>query len=206
MKENKKFLQTFAVLALIVAVLGISVGFAAMSQTLNVTGQAKVQPANWDVEFTNAVFSDNGTNATATTDSTSNPQKPTLNATTFSNYEIVLKQPGDKGTYTLTVSNLGDIDAELTSVTLGNNLTIEGSAQDAAVKAKDEQIVQNNIVYTVKWANGDEIVTGSDLLAGSTGNTRDLVITVEYNENATELPSAPVTITGKDLTLVYTQK
>ena len=204
MKKNKKFLQVFSVVALVVAVLGISVGFAAMSEQLSVTGQVKVQPAKWDIKFTNAVFSNNNTYASQTTTEAvgNNPATPTMPDTTFSNYEIVLTRPGDIGTYTVTVENQGDIDAEVSSVVLGGNLTYTGQALDATQKATDEQIVQNNVTYTITWSNGDAIVQGDKLVSNA---SRDLVITAEYASEATELPSAPVVITGRDLTLTFVQ-
>ncbi|MBE6161368.1 MAG: hypothetical protein E7158_04030 [Firmicutes bacterium] len=205
MKESKKFLQVFSVLALVVAVLGISVGFAAMSTQLNVTGQVKVDPAKWDIKFTKYEFDDYGTDATATTKAAegTNPAKPIMNDTTFSDYEIVLTKPGDKGSYTVTVTNDGTLDAQLSSVSLGNSLTYTGEATDPAVKASDEAIVENNVTYTITWADGSEIASGSEL---AHGQSKDLIITAEYPSATTELPTAPVVITGRNLTLTYTQK
>ena len=205
MKENKKYLQLFSVLALVVAVLGISVGFAAMSQTLTITGKATVDPANWDVKFTQATFSNNNTDAYAVTAAAqgNEPAKPTLSDTTFSNYEIVLTKPGDKGTYYVKVENDGDINAQLTTANIGSTLTFTGSAQDSAVKAADEAIVEANVTYTVTWDGGAAIQTGSRLNAN--GDSKVIKIEVEYDPDADELPSAPVTITGRDVTLIYTQ-
>ena len=204
MKENKKYLQLFSVLALVVAVLGISVGFAAMSQTLTITGQAKVTPASWDIKFTGYTFSDNGTDADETTAAAegNNPARPTLSDTTFSNYEIVLTKPGDKGTYLVTVENQGDIDAVLTTATIGSQLTYTGAAQDSAVKASDEAIVAANVTYNITWSDGTAIATNDTLDAGE---SKVIKIEVEYDEDADELPQYPVTITGKDVTLIYTQ-
>ena len=205
MKENKKYLQLFSVLALVVAVLGISVGFAAMSQTLTISGQGKVTPANWDIKFTQATFDDNGTDATATVDANSTPQKPTLSDTTFSNYEIVLTKPGDVGTYYVTVENQGDIDAQLTTANIGSSLVFTGSAQDAAVKAADEDIVEANVTYTVTWDDDAPILNSGANIDLDAGDSRIIKIEVAYDEDADELPSAPVTITGRDVTLIYTQ-
>ena len=213
MKDNKKFWQAFSVIALVVAVFGISIGFAAMSQTLNISGQVKVAPGNWQVEFTNAVFNAEGTHATATEvaeDLTATPPvtaKPTLTGTTFSDYEIVLTQPGDKGKYTVTVENLGSIDAELSNVSWNTGTpTCTGTAADSTQAAADATLVCANVTYTVTWNDGSAITTSgtnAELLAG---NSNDIIIEAEYDADATELPSAPVIITGKDLTLTYTSK
>ena len=205
MKDNKKLWQGISVLALVIAIVGISVGFAALSQQLTITGQTKVAPGEWRVEFTDAQFDDNSTKATATTDTTdpSNP-KPNLTGTTFSDYEIVLTKPGDKGTYTVTVENLGTIDAQLTGVTLNTgNLTYEGQATDPTAKAADEALAAQNVTYTVTWEDGSAITTGSDLNASESKN---ILITAEYSKDATAIPTAPVIITGRNLTLNYTSK
>ena len=213
MKENKKFWQAFSVIALVVAVFGISIGFAAMSQTLNISGQVKVAPGNWQVEFTNAVFNAEGTHATATevaADPSATPPvtaKPNLTGTTFSDYEIVLTQPGDKGTYTVTVENLGSIDAALTGVSWNTGTpSCAGTAVDSTQAAADATLVCNNVTYTVTWEGGNAIqTTGADVDLDA-GDSKNIVITAEYDSNATQLPSAPVIITGKDLTLTYTSK
>ena len=116
--------------------------------------------------------------------------------TTFSGYEIVLSKPGDKGSYTVTVENQGSIDAALTTVNLGNALTYTGSS------AADEQIVRDNVTYTLTWADGTAIAVGDTLAHGA---SKDLIITAEYSSTATQIPEDSVTITGRDLTMIYSQ-
>ena len=189
MKNNKKVLQLVAIVALFLAVVGISVGFAAMSTSLEIVGSAKVVPANWNIEFISNTFSNNGTAAYAGT-------TPTMTSTTFSGYEIVVTKPGDKGTYTVKVKNSGSIAAKVSTVTLGDTLTVTGSTTD------DEDLVRANLTYTITWSNGDAIAVGDELAPGA---ERDIVITVEYSAAATALPSAQTTVTGRDLTVLFVQ-
>ena len=205
MKSNVKLLKVISIVSLVVAILGISVAFAAMSQVLNISGQVKVLSGEWNLTFTNAVFSDNGTNATETVDTSdpSNP-KPNLTGTTFSNYEIVLTQPGDKGTYTITVGNLGSIDAEVAGIIWNTGtLNYVGTATDPVKKAADEALVAANLTYRVTWLDGTPISLGDEIDAG---NSKKIIVTAEYSSLATEMPSAPVIITGKDLTLTFESK
>ena len=191
MKDNKKMIQLFSVLALFLAVVGISIGFAAMSTSLTIRGTAKVVPATWDVKFTANSFSNNDTAASAT-------GTPTMTDTTFHDYEITLTKPGDKGTYLVTVTNNGSIDAKVGTVTLGETLAYSGDPADVA-------IVTGHINYTVTWADGTTIAQNDELKAGA-ANAKQIKIEVEYDPNATTLPSGPVTISGKDLAVTFTQK
>ena len=192
MKDNKKMVQLFSVLALFLAVVGISIGFAAMSTSLSIRGTAKVVPATWDVKFTSKEFSDNSTAATAS-------EAGTLTDTTFYDYEITLTKPGDKGTFLVTVTNGGTIDAKVGTVTLGSGaLTMTGDAADVAK-------LTGHINYNVTWADGTAIATNDTLPHTSGNNTRQIKIEVEYDPLATELPAAPVTISGRDLTMTFVQ-
>ena len=189
MKTNKKVLQIVSVIALFLAVVGISVGFAMMSTTLEIAGTAKVIPATWDIKFTNYSFSDNDTDASQGT-------TPTMTDTTFTGYQVVLTKPADKGTYLVTVTNNGSIDAKVSTVTLGNNLTMTGA--DA-----DKTILNGKINYNVTWEDGSAIAADDELLHGQSKNIK---IEVEYSSLADELPSGEVTIGGRDLTVVFVQK
>lgn len=196
MKEGKRVLQTITVLSLLVAVLGITVGFAAMSRTLTINGSATVEPANWSVHFTNL-------RPVALTNDATETSTPTLSEvdTHMGNYAVSLTKPGDKAVYYVDVVNDGDIDAALTSVTIATP-TITGTS--TTNKAADETIVQNNLLYSVTYSDGSAITVG-DELAAETG-TATLKITIEYDPTATAIPSDDVNITGMDVTLIYGQK
>ena len=196
MKDNKKFLQVFSVLALVVAVLGISVGFAALSQTLTINGTAEVTPANWNVHFENLV------QPYALTGGATITGNPTLTATHFGNYHVTLTKPGDKAVIKFDVKNAGDIPAKLTDYTFAAPV-ITGTSEDATAKAADEAMVSENLVYTLTYEGGTAITKNSDTLAVNEAKTLEL--TVEYKASAESVPSAAVNITGMDVTFVYTQ-
>lgn len=196
MKEGKRVLQTITVLSLLVAVLGITVGFASMSRTLTINGSTDVKPANWSVHFTNlqpVVLTNAATETTA----------PTLsgNDTHMGDYKVSLTKPGDKAVYYVDVVNDGDIDAQLTSATIATPTITATSVEN---KTADEAAVSNNLLYSVTYSDGTAITEGDELLAPN--GTKTLKITIEYDANATVLPSAEVNITGMDVTLIYGQK
>ena len=212
MKTNQQVFQMVTVVALFIAVVFISVGFALMSTALNVQGTVKVVPATWDVHFvpSSYEFSANSTDADDTVNPSSTPTAATFNDTTFSGYEITLTKPGDKGTITFDVENLGDIDAKVSSVNIGPS-AFAGEATDPDKKAADEVLVRDNVTYTITWADGTDITTNDVLtkvtapgVASATGK-KTIKIEALYNPNATTMPSAPVVISGKDLSITFTQ-
>ncbi len=196
MKEGKKILQTITVLSLLVAVLGITVGFASMSRTLTINGTTAVEPANWSVHFTNL-------KPVALTNSATETVTPTLSEvdTHMGDYAVSLTKPGDKAVYYVDVVNDGDINAALTSVTIAQP-TI--TATSTTNKDADEAAVKNSLLYSVTYADGSAIASGDELVA-KTGKAT-LKISIEYDLNSTVIPSDDVTISGMDVTLIYGQK
>ena len=228
MKENKKTIQVLAIVTLLIAVVCISVGFALMSTTLTINGSAEVVPAKWSVhyvhkdnsgvELTNPyTFSNNSTAACEAHDTdcaalrtaagdTATVTAPTLTDTAFGNYQVVLTKPGDKGTYTFDVTNDGNLDAIVAGVTPStyatDALTITGTTGDT--KTADETAVTGNITYKVVWAATDAPITANDTL--NAGQTKTVKVEVEYLSTATTLPQKPVTITGRDVSILFQQK
>lgn len=193
MKENKKTLYSFVALSLVLSVIGISVGFAAMSTELNLNGSASVTPATWKIKFNNL-------SAPTITGSATVENAPVITSDThIGNYEVQLTKPGDSVVYTFDIVNSGSIDAELSSYTFANP-TITGTGASAA---NDETIVSNNLVYTLTYADGSAI-NANDTLDKNT--TKSLKLTVGYSATASALPANAVTISGMDVTFVYGQK
>ena len=51
--EKERRIKTLAIVVLVIAVLGLTVVFAAMSKNLNINGIAGTDIASWDVHFAN---------------------------------------------------------------------------------------------------------------------------------------------------------
>lgn len=193
MKDGRKVLFYAIAIALVLSVLGISVGFAAMSSQLTISGSTTMTPASWKIKFNNLSQPTIAGTATVAT-------APTIQSDThIGNYAVTLSKPGDEIIYTFDVVNSGTIDAEL-STFLFAEPTITGTG-DAALA--DAQIVRDNLVYTLTYANGTAIQVGDELAKGATVS---LKLTVGYNAEASELPLNEVSISGMDVTFVYGQK
>ena len=173
---NKKKKEIGLLIILVVAVLAMTVGFAAYSTTLNINGSVTVKGSPWKVHY------DATTGVTRTTGS----QVPTVekidtNDTNFQ-FTVTLTKPGDFYEATIKAWNEGTIDAILKSVTM-STLT---AAQ------------QKYLSYTVTYgtATYTETKTGlTDTL--SAGAKKDVKVRVEYLKptNQSDLPTEDVTVT-----------
>lgn len=194
MKDNKKVLYGLVALALVLSVVGISIGFAAMSTDLTINGSAEVVPASWDIKFKDLSSPTITGDAEVTT-------APTITSDThIGNYAVKLTKPGDSVTYTFKVANDGTIDAKLTDF-IKATPTFTGTGATASA---DATIVQNNFVYTVTYSDDTAITKNTDELDAESYKTVKLV--VGYKADATELPTNTVTISGLDVTFTYGQK
>ena len=113
--KNTKSLIAF----LVIAVMLLGIGYAALTDTLDITGSADVNQSaaeeafNSDIYFSAAVANETGNTASVNAD---NNDKASFTANT-------LKGKGDKVTFTFTIKNDGDVDATVTpklNATLGN--------------------------------------------------------------------------------------
>ena len=193
MKDGKKILFYSLATALVLSVVGISVGFAAMSTQLRITGSANVLPATWKIKFT-------GLSNPTITGAAEVVNAPTIQSDThIGNYSVKLSRPGDKVVYTFNITNSGTIDAEISTYLFGEP-TITGTGADALA---DAEVVKNNLVYELTYADGTTIQKGDELAKDSSVT---LKLTVGYNDEATELPVNEVSIANMDVTFVYGQK
>ena len=193
MKNNRKVLYGLVALALVLSVVGISVGFASMSSTLTINGTTTVVPASWKIKFTNLQQE----SLTGAAEVTTAPQ--ITSDTHIGNYAVKLTKPGDSVVYTFDVENEGTLDAQLSSYTFATP-TITGTGDTAAA---DATIVTNNLVYTLTYDDDSAISTGATLAKDGKASFK---LTIAYPETATELPTNTVNVTGMDVTFVYEQK
>lgn len=185
--EGSKKGQQLLIVALVIAVVAMSIGFAASSytSTLNIQGNTvTAKAAKWDVHFDDSSYTETtGTGYVAAT-------SHSLNGTTLT-YAVTL-QPEQIYETTVTVENAGTFDANLTGITLA------GLSSDQAKYIK-YSIFYNGTEYT---ASNNSL---SIALAKSTG-TATVKVRVEYYlpTEATDLPASDVQLTLTSA-LTYTQ-
>jgi hypothetical protein len=106
--KRKKNDRRYFIASLFIVVLSLAVGYAIFAETLNITGTAQTT-GSFDVEFFAASVTGEtlSTNASATISGDKN---------TLTLAAPDLQLPGATVTYSVTVKNVGNIDAELLSV------------------------------------------------------------------------------------------
>lgn len=101
--------KNILIIILFLAVIGMAIGYAALSQLLTINGTANIS-AKWDIKISN-IAEGTLTGATSKTAATVSGDK--LSA----KFDVNLEKPGATATYIVTVENAGTIDAILENVT-----------------------------------------------------------------------------------------
>lgn len=183
--------RVIAIAALLLSVIGISIGYSAMSTILNINGTATMNTAKWSIKFANLsdpVVKGNAEVLTA----------PQLSDTSIKTYKVKLTKPGDSVTYTFDVINgSDDMNAILGTFTKPNPVCT-GSGDNSET---DASTVCSNLVYTLKYADSETEVKQNDTLDAT--KTKNMILTIGYDGNT--LPTNDVQITGLDITMIYNQ-
>ena len=158
--KNRK---TVVVAFLLCAVMLLGVGYAALTDTLDITGSADVNQSaaeeafNEDIYFSAAVANQTGNTASVNAD---NNDKASFTAAT-------LKGQGDKVTFTFTIKNDGDVAATVTpklNASLGNTNPEYFSIKSDWDGASKTLAAHSEITYTLTV---ELLKTPTTTLAGS---------------------------------------
>ncbi len=182
MKKNK---QKIAVTLLLFLLCVISIGYAILQSSLDITGTTAIQDAKWDIHWNNVQITEGSvTGANVTTPATIDSSKTTVN------YNIKLNKPGDFYEFTVDAVNAGTIDGMVASITSKLNgeiiTTLPGYLQ-----------------YYVKYADGVAIKENQLLAAGE---TETYVVRIEFKKDiaASQLPGEEKTL-SLSFTVAYNQ-
>jgi len=188
MDRSRRF-KIVSIFILILAVIGLSIAYAAMSEVLSITGTAKMNSADWNIKFNNL-------SAEKTGDATF--IEPTLSDTSLLDYEVNLTKPGDSVTFIFDVTNNGNIDAVLGTLTKGKP-KCSGTGSNAS---RDAKIVCDNLTYTFKYVDGGAVKVGDTLEKKEVSKMQLQLI---YNSDAKELPNDDVVVKGLNINVIYNQ-
>lgn len=187
---HSKSLKTLAICALIIAVGGLTLGYAALTQSLNVDTTTTVQNSkkSWMIRFQNA------SSASVTGSATEGTLELTDTTVTLSG--VTLKAPGDSVSYTFDVTNSGEVGAKISSIT-NSGPTITASS------SSDETLVSDNYVYTLTYKGGTAITTSDTL---DSGETKTLQLTVSLKSSMDTLPGGDVKVDAQKTVITYVQQ
>lgn len=158
----------------------VTVGYAALSTTLSITGKGTLSKNSWDIHFENLVIVDNGASVVTTA--------PTIDSTkTKISFNITLSKPGDTYEFTVDAVNKGTIDAMLSGFSATSLTTNQ----------------QKYLTYTVTYSDGATISTKDYLKKGTSETIR---VKVRFKEDLTsaDLPTSAATL-NLTATLTYVQ-
>ena len=188
MKHENNF-KKLMIIAIVIAIVAVTLGYAGLSQVLNITtsGTVQSQATSWNVAFNGECTCTASANATNGTCS--------LAGTTVTISSIVLKAPGASVSCTFNVKNSGAVNAKLSAV---DPITATYSGASA-----DINTVKSNYNYSIVYTDNSTAPKANDVLNSNTSKT--LKVTVTYNSGATSLPGANVTISSLGTKLTYVQ-
>ena len=181
--ERKRKKRKVAIIALCLTIIGLSIGFAALSQTLTINGVGTVKGNTWSVIFedlSTPTKINGGLVNSAKVDTTA-----TIVSGTTISFDVSLTFPEDKVTYEFKVTNNGTVDAKVKSIILNG-------VPEAATE---------NVNYTLTYADGTPIVVGDTLDAAESKN---LKLIVEFIAGSS-LPSTDVNL-SLGATIVYEEQ
>ena len=196
--EKERGAKIIAIVALLIAVVGLTVGYAAYSSTLTIKGTANVDPASWKVNFD---YKTGTTSLTGkTTGHATENTAPTLADTTISGFDVTLKAPGDSVTYNFLIKNSGTLNAELANFTMGT-LTCAPN-EGSNISQEDATKLCGELKYTLAYADGKTITTGTTL---NPNDSKELELKLEWPSTSTLSVSNDVKVTIGTTTFVYQQ-
>ena len=165
--EKERRVKWLVIVSLIVAVLGLTIAFAALSETLTINGTATLDAAKWGIKFNNLTSGTKIGDAIVNNEATIADDKVTIE-----NIDVTLKTPGDSVTYTVDLVNEGTINAEISNIKVP--------------ELTEEQ--KRYIDFKVTYDTGEEVTQG-DILNSET--TKNLTIKIEFKKDieASDLPS-----------------
>ena len=148
-----------------VLLLCVTIGYAVLNSTLNITGKSNISKNTWDVYFDNMIINENGIIPN---------DFDYFDTEMF--FEVDLEKPGDFCEFTIDVINDGTIDAMIGD--LENDIYSFSNSYDS----------QNFFKYTVEYHNGYELEE-NQLLEKQTYTTLKVRVEFKENINPEDLPT-----------------
>lgn len=195
--ERDRSTKVIAIVALCVAVFGLSVGFAAFSNDLTIQSEATVKPDSndFDVNFSSVNTSETDGAVTATTSGASvTAQNATIsNATdpTISGIKVEFTEPGQSATYSFFAHNAGKYDAFLNSVSFKNATDAPTNIDCVAAEGTSAAMVASACDgISIKVQVGETTFTGTTpnianhKLPIDQNQYEPVVVTIEYAAGA----------------------
>lgn len=203
--ENERKKKSLAIVILVVMIAGLSIGFAALSETLTINGTGEVKSSNWDVHFENLAFGNGNGNTKVITE-------PTLSPTKIGDYSVEFKSPNDGIGLSFDIVNAGSYSANV-AVTIpppictGTGSNAEEDAKNVCDYLKYETwVIHSGHVYDLQ-----QFLDGHDgIFPLSAGGKVTIIINLIYDKNSEMtpdlLPKNDVVVSNLEIPMIATQR
>ena len=214
--ERYRQVKMLSIIALVIAIVGMSLGFAAFSTTLSISSSASVNPSrdNFKVVFSNSSTSILGEGETAVlkgSDGGGKAENGIISSSKVSGLKGNFTRKGDMVDYWFYVHNVGEYDAYLTAVNMevvdGTGVTKvcrasttdETKATDSLVQAACGDINLYIMIGDYEYTVGDTNIMGHKLEKGA---VQEVMIVMDYG-GLSPLVDGPFDVTFGDLSLEF---
>ncbi len=203
MENNNRYSKYVAVIALLISVVGVSLGFAAFSNTVQIKAQA-------DVTTDGSTYK-GGTLSTDPDDVEEGPVTPTttggataeiadLSETGIENIHVHFTEPGQSATYSFYGYNNSEFATYLNEVTFGSKTCTPGTGTTAAYVTE----ACNDIIMTIaagasSWTETDDSVNGHSV---NSQESEPIAVTIEYLDGGAQA-DGPFDVNFGTSTLLY---
>ena len=209
MSRKKKVIsrkKNFSILIFtLFCVFGLTIVYAALNSTLNISGSAQVSSSEWSFKmekmdlsgmdaliphYDNYLFWGDGKLT----------KEGVISGTTVSNYEVSLSKPDDSVTLVYTITNTGTLPAKFLSINQSTDTIYSKLGSSYDEKWGEENLIFDGFLFDkygqVKYEVGHIICPGE---------TVSLTANSQINENATTLPEGDLYISGLKTEVVFGQ-
>jgi hypothetical protein len=175
-KRRERTNLAIAIVALIVAVVGLSVAFAVVTRNLTINGVAEIQGPEWDIRFTtqSSLASGGASISSAKVDDR-----------TIS-YHVVFDAPNQSAGINFQMANNSTVNAEIAAIT-----TVGLNDYNA-----------KHINYSLKYLDNSNVAVGDVLAAGTTRNAK---IHLDYLATSAEFLADAGSQVAMTVTIQYAQ-
>lgn len=229
--EKNRSSKIIAVVALIIAVFGLTLGFAAFSTTLTISSSATVTPSseNFKVYFSpdgNEVSTGEEATALTVTGTGTGAGTATIDTTRLkaSNLTAAFTVPGQTVTYSFYVVNQGSYDAYLKSIIMENitgesiiKKCVKATEKDGVAIPTNEQATDElvaaaceKIKIKVSVGSGDKLATANNGSSGSISGhslaqtaNEPIVVEISYSDDGNVRADGPFNVSFGDIKLNY---
>ena len=203
MKKNNKKNSKKTIYLLLLLILGISVGYAALSATLKINGTSIIKSAKWSVHFDTTPIVPVEGSVTGENEVIPARIKSGTNNTEIE-FSVNLPEPGDFYEFTTNVVNDGTLDAIIAN---GNTNPLSITAtymQDGQPVEVPASTYDKYFTYSIEWTDVERAdktpATGDELdapVSPATSNSRQVKVRVYYDKDKIntdeDLPKKDVT-------------